>query len=110
MTPRPREDSLSTITTVVFDYGEVLAAPPPKVRSRLEELSGVPAEQFWDAYWKERRAYDSGLDSREYWNRVGARLNISWDSVVRQELWATRRGWMAGSRPGCRYAGSPAHR
>ena len=95
MTSRPLQDSPSPITTVVFDYGEVLSVPPPESRSRLVALSGVPAEQFWDAYWHERRAYDAGLDSREYWDRVGARLNISWDPAVRQELWATDMGgWL----------------
>jgi len=95
VTSRPLQDSPSPITTVVFDYGEVLSVPPPESRSRLVALSGVPAEQFWDAYWHERRAYDAGLDSREYWDRVGARLNISWDPAVRQELWATDMGgWL----------------
>lgn len=70
MTSRPLQDSPSPITTVVFDYGEVLSVPPPESRFRLVALSGVPAEQFWDAYWHERRAYDAGLDSREYWDRL----------------------------------------
>ncbi|GAA3967467.1 HAD family hydrolase [Thermobifida alba] len=94
MTPAP--DQHSPVTTVVLDYGEVLSVPPPPaVRARLEELSAVAAEKFWDAYWQERRAYDSGLDSREYWDRVGARLGVSWEPAVRQELWATDvGGWL----------------
>ncbi|KUP96783.1 HAD family hydrolase [Thermobifida cellulosilytica] len=96
MTPLPGAEPLSPVTTVVLDYGEVVSVPPPAaVRARLVELSTAPAEEFWDAYWGERRAYDSGISAHEYWDRVGARLGVSWPPAVRQELWATDMGgWL----------------
>ncbi|MEY9210900.1 HAD family phosphatase [Thermobifida halotolerans] len=96
MTPLPRQEPPAPVTTVIFDYGEVISSPPPTaVRARLEELSAAPPEKFWAAYWDERPAYDSGIGSREYWDRVGDRLGTTWDPAVRQELWATDvGGWL----------------
>lgn len=84
------------ITTVLFDYGEVISTPQPDtVRARLEELSAAPPEEFWKVYWDERLAYDAGLSAQEYWTRVGDRLGADWSPAVRQELWATDiGGWL----------------
>ncbi|GAB3212451.1 HAD family hydrolase [Marinactinospora thermotolerans] len=95
----PAEDG--SITTVLFDYGEVISVPPPpEVRSALERLSGATAEDFWAAYWAERRPYDAGLSSAEYWDRVAARIGADWDAARRQELWATDvGGWLYAFPP-----------
>ncbi|GAA3748016.1 putative hydrolase of the HAD superfamily [Spinactinospora alkalitolerans] len=89
----------SPVTTVVFDYGEVISVPPPEeVRAKLERLSGARPEEFWAAYWAERRAYDAGVPASEYWGRVAGRIGAEWDAARRQEIWAADvGGWLYAS-------------
>ncbi len=89
----------ASITTVIFDYGEVLSLPPStEARATLERLAGVPATDFWSVFWDERREYDRGCTAAQYWGRVARRLGADWDPALRQWLWATDVGsWLATS-------------
>ncbi|TQN32263.1 putative hydrolase of the HAD superfamily [Haloactinospora alba] len=76
-------------TTVIFDYGGVLSQPqPPEAVAELERLAGVPAPDFWAAYWDQRRSYDGGLTAVEYWDRVAHQAGAEWDTSRTNELWA----------------------
>ncbi|WP_156184924.1 HAD family hydrolase [Allosalinactinospora lopnorensis] len=102
-TARPR------ITTVVFDYGEVISRPqPPEARAELERLAGVPAEDFWTAYWAERPRFDAGAAPAEYWERIARRVGAEWgsetaaDTALKQSLWAVDVGsWLYVSPASC---------
>ncbi|MBV2363634.1 HAD family hydrolase [Streptomonospora nanhaiensis] len=88
------------VEAVVFDYGEVISLPPSaEDRTALERLAGGSAEEFWSAYWAERRAYDAGISGDEYWRRVADRLGAAWDSAARQALWAVDVGSWLHVRP-----------
>lgn len=77
------------ITTVIFDYGEVLSRPQShSARTHMERIGGVPAQDFWEAYWSGRRAYDLGQDGGAYWRGVADRLGVGWDARQLQELWS----------------------
>ncbi|ASU83155.1 HAD family phosphatase [Nocardiopsis gilva YIM 90087] len=81
---------LSSPTTAVFDYGEVISRPQlSEARDRMERIAGVDPRDFWTAYWDERSDYDGGLTSTEYWDRISLRLGAEWDGAQRQDLWAT---------------------
>ncbi|GLU48081.1 HAD family hydrolase [Nocardiopsis ansamitocini] len=86
----------SPITTVVFDYGNVICTPQPAADlARMEELSGVPPVGFWAAYWAERLDYDAGLSGHEYWNRVARHTGADWDLATLQALWrADLTSWL----------------
>ena len=61
-----------SIQAVLFDYGQVLSAPPdPAAWSDMCGITGLPEEALHAAYWEPRHAYDAGhLSGREYWARV----------------------------------------
>ncbi|MFC7330132.1 HAD family hydrolase [Marinactinospora rubrisoli] len=82
-------DSAGRVAAVVFDYGQVISEPPSaEARDRLERLGGVPAADFWSAYWAERPGYDAGGTASGYWQRVADRLGADWDPAHVQRLWA----------------------
>lgn len=67
-------------TTVLFDLFGVLARlQSEQGKDRLVRAAGMPAPEFWDAYWKYRPRYDSGkLTGQAYWQHViGSRLDQS---------------------------------
>lgn len=77
------------ITTVIFDYGEVISRPQSaEARSQLERLSGVAPDRFWAAYWALRPVFDTGCTPAEYWGRVAEHAEARWDARQRQRLWA----------------------
>jgi putative hydrolase of the HAD superfamily len=84
------------VSTVIFDYGEVLSQPlSTRSAARMEELAGVPAARFWEAYWGLRPEFDRGLPAARYWQEVGDRLGADWSPGLHQELWsADVAGWL----------------
>lgn len=64
--------SQPSIHAVLFDYGQVLSAPPdPAAWSDMRRLTGLSEEDLHTAYWDLRHAYDAGhLSGREYWARI----------------------------------------
>ncbi|MDA0566087.1 HAD family phosphatase [Streptomonospora sp. S1-112] len=88
------------VEAIVFDYGEVISQPPSaEDRTTLERLAGGSAEEFWTAYWAERREYDAGIGGDEYWRRIAARLGADWDAAHRHALWAVDVGSWLHVRP-----------
>ncbi|MDS1270856.1 HAD family phosphatase [Lipingzhangella sp. LS1_29] len=82
-------NSPSSLSTVIFDYGEVIStAQSDAQRAELEHLSGLDPDVLWPAYWAHRRAYDGGLSADEYWNRIAADTGARWDSAQLHQLWA----------------------
>lgn len=86
----------TAISTVIFDYGEVISRPQsPETKRRMEDLSGVEAERFWAAYWGLRRGYDRGQPATEYWQSVEKESGAHWTPAQRQQLWsADIAGWL----------------
>ncbi len=81
---------------VVFDYGEVISrSPSEEDRAVLLSLAAVPAEPFWQSYWRHRDGLDQGTSSvTEYWALVAADLGASWSAATVYELWvADFRSW-----------------
>lgn len=67
------------IRAVLFDYGQVLSAPPdPLAWHRMQTILGASDPDFHDAYWRHRHSYDLGvLHGSSYWQTVAADLNQS---------------------------------
>jgi putative hydrolase of the HAD superfamily len=66
---------------VLFDYGGVIARwPSEEDLAALAAAAGVSVEQFTDAYWRRRAAYDrADVDGPRYWQQVGLILGRSED-------------------------------
>ncbi len=60
------------ITSVVFDYGSVLAWSPSSDNcARVAEVAGIPKPVLLERYYRERPAYDRDTISIiEYWRRI----------------------------------------
>jgi putative hydrolase of the HAD superfamily len=83
---------------IVFDYGEVISHSPSEAdRDALVAASGVPAEQFWPAYWRRRDALDEGtLPITEYWRLIANELGADWSDSRIHQLWITDfRSWLS---------------
>jgi putative hydrolase of the HAD superfamily len=61
-----------TITSVVFDYGSVLAWPPSSANcARVAKIAGIPTSVLLDRYFLERSAHDRGtIDDIQYWQSI----------------------------------------
>lgn len=72
--PRSRQQLLSPIRAVMFDYGEVLSsAPSAQALGLMAAMLGVPAEHFRKLYAAQRKAYDrADLTPSEYWTGMAA--------------------------------------
>jgi putative hydrolase of the HAD superfamily len=66
---------------VLFDYGGVIARwPSEEDLAALAAAADVSVEQFTDAYWRRRAAYDrADVDGPHYWQQVGLILGRSED-------------------------------
>jgi putative hydrolase of the HAD superfamily len=83
---------------VVFDYGEVISREPTQAdRALLVQRAGIPAAQFWVAYWAHRDGLDRGTTSiADYWGAVGRDNGIDFRAIDVHELWAIdHRGWLS---------------
>jgi putative hydrolase of the HAD superfamily len=67
---------------IVFDlYGVIARTQTDEAKRRLVELAKVPGEEFWEAYWACRPAYDAGQGAVAYWDEVAARMGARFDDV-----------------------------
>ena len=83
---------------VVFDYGEVISREPTQAdRALLVQRAGIPAAQFWVAYWAHRDGLDRGTTSiADYWRAVGRDNGVDFRAIDVHELWAIdHRGWLS---------------
>jgi putative hydrolase of the HAD superfamily len=57
---------------VLLDYGGVLCLPQPEADQReLERVAGMPPDELWAGYWRDRGPYDRGeLEPAAYWAGV----------------------------------------
>lgn len=66
----------------------------------MEKLAAVDRERFWEAYWRYRREYDTGLTTEEYWRKVFADCGVVWrDDLLRPLLEHDTRSWTVLNRP-----------
>jgi putative hydrolase of the HAD superfamily len=66
---------------VLFDlFGVIARHQPEHSKQKLEELAGVDPAVFWEAYWKQRVAYDRGIRAPEYWQSVGSVVGREFDA------------------------------
>ncbi|HTX73038.1 MAG TPA: HAD family phosphatase [Rectinemataceae bacterium] len=101
---------MKTVTTVLFDLGNVLTLPQDQLQvERMRALVGaaVPLGDFRTAYEACRRDYDGGLiDYREYWRRVAARLEVELpDSLLPTLRDTDLRSWFNINPEMLRYVG-----
>ena len=67
---------------IVFDlYGVIARVQTREAKQGLVDLSGVPGERFWEAYWECRPEYDAGQDAKAYWAAVARRLDTRFADV-----------------------------
>jgi putative hydrolase of the HAD superfamily len=71
------------VSVVLFDYGQVLSAPPnPSAWAALRAVSGLNEAHLYTAYWEFRHAYDCGeLTGVEYWRAVAERAGVQFNSA-----------------------------
>ncbi|MGW1889222.1 HAD family hydrolase [Streptomyces sp. NPDC002004] len=67
--------------TVLFDlFGVIARHQSADGRTRLVGTAGVPAPDFWEAYWALRPPYDRGeVDGPGYWRQVADALGTRFD-------------------------------
>lgn len=106
MTPTPStRRAPSPISTVVFDFGSVLAWPPGRDGfAALADVAGLTTDALVERYYLHRRPYDHGDASpAEYWSSVIGTREIAPDLVERltahdADLWTdfnvAARGWI----------------
>lgn len=72
------------ITSVVFDYGNVLSRPQDRTLvERIEALSGLSPDQLAHRYYEFRPSYDrAALDDVEYWSAVAGDRSLVNDRLV----------------------------
>jgi putative hydrolase of the HAD superfamily len=68
------------IRAVIFDFGGVLCFHPTReLIQRAADHCGVEYDRFLKAMWKDRLAYDGGLDPLEYWRGVAKHAGSMFD-------------------------------
>jgi len=76
-----------SVRAVILDLGGVIAPGPTREQiSEAAAACGVDDETFLRAFWKDRIAYDAGLDPREYWRQVAAAMGKSLDDGLVQAM------------------------
>lgn len=67
------------IQAVLFDFGQVLSAPPDPVQwQRMLQISHLDEPTFSHGYWTFRHAYDRGeLTAIDYWHKVAASTGVT---------------------------------
>ncbi|MBI4749082.1 MAG: HAD family phosphatase [Acidobacteria bacterium] len=85
-----------SISTVIFDYGNVLCQPQPsEMIQEMANLCDIPTLQFQAGYYQFRHQYDLGfLDGSGYWQAFGsvAGFQIS-ESTVEKLIALDNRSW-----------------
>lgn len=102
VTPLPIHKPMISISTVIFDYGNVLCQPQPfEIIQEMAGLCGIPTPQFQASYYQFRHQYDLGaLDGIGYWNAFGAvaGFQIS-ESTVEKLIALDNRSWAEPNFP-----------
>ncbi|HEY6413452.1 MAG TPA: HAD family phosphatase [Edaphobacter sp.] len=70
---------MSQIQAILFDYGQVLSAPPdPAAWQRMRALTGLTEDLLHREYWAHRHDYDRGtLSGVAYWHKAAAGAGIT---------------------------------
>jgi putative hydrolase of the HAD superfamily len=87
---------MPTIEAVLFDYGNVISAPPlASAWERMKSITGLDESLLHAGYWEYRHAYDRGTHSGvEYWHLVAAHAGITInDAQVAQLIAADNDLW-----------------
>jgi putative hydrolase of the HAD superfamily len=82
--PAPTQQvAANAIEVVLFDYGQVLSAPPdPSAWARILAITGLDDARLHDAYWHFRHDYDrDALTGPSYWQAVADRTGITLDAA-----------------------------
>lgn len=76
------------VRAVLFDmFGVIARHQSAEGKERLREVSGLPADAFWGAYWNLRQPYDRGdLSGPEYWRRVASALGATFTARQTADL------------------------
>ena len=80
------------IRAVILDLGGVIAPGPTQLQiSEAAKACGVGEDAFLRAFWKDRIAYDAGLDPYDYWRGVAASLDKTFlneliDEMIEREI------------------------
>jgi putative hydrolase of the HAD superfamily len=69
----------SSITSVVFDYGQVLVpSPTPEDFRPMAEMLGIGFKEFYPLWENSRNTYDRGdITAEEYWLKLAAQTNVA---------------------------------
>ena len=95
--PTERRNGSHGITTVILDYGLVLArSPSAEEFGRLAKMFNVSFDLFFELWEASRGPYDRGdLTADEYWLKLAAQANTSLDRgqiemlrKIEVEIWA----------------------
>ncbi len=79
---------MNSIQAVLFDYGQVLSAPPdPAQWKRMLQITGFDEPTYSSGYWAFRHAYDRGdINGVEYWQEVGKSAGVAFTPHQIEEL------------------------
>ncbi len=103
-----------TIKALLTDmFGVIAQVQPRAAKDRLVRIAGLPADDFWAAYWSARPPYDQGrITPLGYWTAVGKQLGHSFDTETLMALhaadldsWALRHHDMIEALPVVKQAG-----
>jgi putative hydrolase of the HAD superfamily len=71
------------IKAIILDLGGVIApGPTPEQIAEAANACGVSEPVFLQAFWKNRLAYDAGMDPHEYWRGVAQLLQKTFDDAL----------------------------
>ena len=75
------------LRAVIFDYGNVICRPPTEQQiSEAAALCGITVDEFLDAFWRNRREYDRGIDAQQYWKDFAEHVGRDFDDALIHEM------------------------
>ncbi len=102
VTPLPIHKPMISISTVIFDYGNVLCQPQPfEILQEMASLCGIPTPQFQASYYQFRHQYDLGvLDGSGYWQAFGSVAGFQIpESTINQLIELDNQSWAQPNWP-----------
>lgn len=90
------------ISTVIFDYGNVLCEPQPfEMIQEMAGLCGIQTPQFLASYYRFRHQYDLGvLDGIGYWRAFGSVAGFQIpESTINQLIELDNQSWAQPNWP-----------
>lgn len=95
-------ETMIPISTVIFDYGNVLCQPQPfELIQEMAGVCGIQTPQFLASYYRFRHQYDLGvLDGAGYWQAFGtvAGFQIP-ESTINQLIELDNQSWAQPNWP-----------